>query len=161
MGAALRRAGRLFSRVLRHSVADERGVSAVEFGIMAPALVFMMVATYDLGIGIYRRMQVQNATQVGAAYAAAHGFSPSGISNAMANATSLSDITATPAPAQFCGCPTGSSITVMDCSATCPDGTQAATYARISGQATYQTIIPYPSLPASFVLTAQSTVRMQ
>jgi len=40
-------------------------------------------------------------------------------------------------------------------------GAQAGTYVTVSAQAVYNTLLPYPLLPSSYTLTAQSTVRTQ
>jgi Flp pilus assembly protein TadG len=37
------------------------GSAAIEFAIVAPALVLALIGTADLGLGIHRKMQVENA----------------------------------------------------------------------------------------------------
>ena len=137
------------------------GVIAVELGILAPAFVLMIVCTLDLGVGIYRKMQVQNAAQAGAQYAMAHGFSSSSVSTAVTSATALSSISASPAPSQFCGCLTNAAVISAPCSSTCADGSIPGTYVTVSSQSTYNTILSYPLIPNSFTFTAQSTVRIK
>ena len=61
------RARSVFRRVLERAVGDTSGVAAVEFGIIVPILVLMVVATADIGMGFYRKMQVEGAAQAGAA----------------------------------------------------------------------------------------------
>ena len=148
-------------RSLVHAKDDIRGVAAIELAIVCPLLAVLMVCTADLGMGIYRNMQVQNAAQAGAAYAMLHGFTSSAISTAVASATSLSEIAASPAPSQFCGCPSNAGIANIACSSTCAGGSSPGTYVSVSAQATYRTILPYPLVANSFTLTAQSTVRIQ
>jgi Flp pilus assembly protein TadG len=137
-----------------------RGVAAIELGLIAPILALMLVASFDVGMGIYRGMQVQTAAQAGAQYAVAHGFSTS-IANVVTGATSYSGISASPAPSRFCGCPSSSSVTAATCSSTCSNGSVAGTYVTVSSQATYSTILPYPIVPNSYALSSQSTVRIQ
>jgi Flp pilus assembly protein TadG len=151
---------RLRSRLARGLGRDVRGVIAVEFAIIAPVLLLVMICTIDLGMGIYRQMQVESAAQAGAEYAIAHGFSAS-IPNAVVNATSFSGITASPAPAQFCGCAATSGVTSASCGSTCPGGAAAGTYVTVSAQGSYNTILPYPLLPNTFTFASQSTVRIQ
>jgi Flp pilus assembly protein TadG len=139
----------------------EEGIAAVQFGILVPILILVGVCTLDVGAGIYRKMQVQNAAQAGAQYAVAHGFSQSSISAAVTNATTFSGIGASPSPSQFCGCPTNSGVTSATCSSTCADGSVAGTYVTVSSQGTYNTILTYPLLPNSFPFAAQATVRIQ
>lgn len=136
------------------------GVAAVEFALVATMLAFMLIGTLDLGFGIFRKMQVQYAAQAGAQYAMIHGFDQSLISSAVLNATNSSTISASPAPSQFCGCPSCSSIKSVSCGAACSTGT-AGTYVSVSAQSTYTPLFRFPIIPQSFTFTAQSTVRMQ
>ena len=106
-------------------------------------------------------MQVQDAAQAGAQYAAVHGFNASSISNAITGATSYSGISASPAPAQFCGCASATGISTVACGSQCPGNIAAGTYVTASAQSTYTTILPYPVIANSFALSAQSTVRIQ
>ena len=46
--------------------ADQEGLSAVEFALFAGLLVLALINTADVSIYIYQRMQVENATQMGA-----------------------------------------------------------------------------------------------
>src|SRR6478736_3179464 len=43
---------------------DERGASALEFAIFAGMLAFGLLNTADISIYIYKRMQVENATEM-------------------------------------------------------------------------------------------------
>jgi Flp pilus assembly protein TadG len=137
------------------------GVAAIEFAILATILILLMICTVDIGMGFYRKMQIQNAAQVGAQYAMLHGFSAGSISAAVTGATSFSGISASPDPTQYCGCPGNTGIGTTTCGSTCADGTTAATYVSVSAQGTYDTLLSYPLIPRSFTLTAQSTVRTQ
>jgi Flp pilus assembly protein TadG len=138
-----------------------RGTTAIEFAIIAPVLMLMTICTIDMGIGFYRYMQVESAAGVGAQSAALHGFNTSNIASAITNATSYSGISASPAPSQFCGCPSTSGIEVATCGSTCTGGAAAGTYVTTSAQSTYTPIMSYPLLPSSFTLSAQSTMRIQ
>ena len=55
---------------------DERGASALEFAIFAGILAFGLLNTADVSIYIYKRMQVENATEM-AAQAAWKACNPS------------------------------------------------------------------------------------
>ena len=146
---------------LRGTARDKRGVSAVEFAIVAPVLVAMLIPTVDIGMGLYTKMQVQNAVQAGAQYATASGWNSSGIQNAVTSATGLSSVLASPAPSQSCGCVNGTTLANASCSATCPDGSTAGVYVTVSAQSRYSPLFPYPVLGSSTTLTAQTTVRIQ
>jgi Flp pilus assembly protein TadG len=147
--------------LLSRALSDSRGVAAIEFAIIIPMLIMMVVCTADLGMGIYRTMQVQNAAQAGARYAMTNSFDATSISSAVTNATSFPGVVASPAPAQYCGCATNAGITAIACGATCAVGAVYGTYVKVSAQGTYATIVPYPLIASSFTLAAQASVRVQ
>jgi len=149
-------------RLVQRFLCDEdRGTSATEFALIAPILILMALCTVDVGRGFYYNMQVQNAAQAGARYAALHGFDQTSVSNAIAAATSNSGISASPAPVQFCGCPSDSGISATDCESLCPGGSAAGRYVTASAQAVYNTVFSYPVIADHVTLTSQSTLRIQ
>ena len=122
----------------------------------------LLVFAIDLGVGFYRKMQVENAAQAGAQYAAVNGFNASAVSSAVLSATNFSGITASPAPSQFCGCPSSTGVTIAaSCSSACSGGSAAGTYVAVSAQGTYSPLFSYPGIPSSYNFTAQATVRVQ
>jgi Flp pilus assembly protein TadG len=138
---------------------EASGAAAVEFGLIVPVLALMVVAVGDIGLGVVRKMQVENAVQLGAAYAVVHGFDSSAISAIVTAGDST--ISASPPPALSCGCAAGSSVTAVSCGSTCPGGATAGTYVTVSAQTTYSTTVSYGVAPSSYDLSAQSTVRLQ
>lgn len=140
---------------------DQNGIAAIEFGIILPIILVIAIATLDLGQGIYKNMQVQNAAQMGAQFAATRGFDPSLISQIVTDSTGFASIEATPEPKQFCGCASSAGIDAIDCDSKCANGTNAGRYVRVSAEGIYNTLLPYPYFPSSYRLKAQSTVRFQ
>lgn len=158
------RRGRLLYSLVRHvrtAAHDRGGVAAIEFGIMIPLLSLMVVSVTDIGLALYRKMQVENAAQAGAQYAIVRGFDVTGVSNAVTSATNSTAITASPGPFQFCGCPTSAGVSAVSCGAVCASGAQAGTYATVSAQGTYYTLINYQVVAATYTYSAQSTARLQ
>jgi Flp pilus assembly protein TadG len=148
-------------RVLRRGAGDNRGAAAIEFGIIVPLLAILLISAADVGLGVYRKMQVEDAAQAGAEYAIRHGFNVNAISAAVLAATSASTISSSPAPVQFCGCAAGSGVMPTSCGATCPAGGTAGTYTTVSAQGSYSTILNYTVVPDTYTFSAQSTVRLQ
>ncbi len=146
---------------IRAAARDSRGVAAIEFGIMVPLLSLMVVSVTDIGLAVYRKMQVENAAQAGAQYAIIHGFDTTGISSAVTSATNSTAITASPGPVQFYGCPTSTGVSVVSAGTICTGGAQAGSYTTVSAQATYYTLINYQIVAASYTYSAQSTTRLQ
>jgi len=150
-------------RLLGFARADA-GNAAVEFALAAPILLGLLVPVADLGIAFSQDIQVQQAAQAGAQYAASHPWntnSPTQITNAVIAASTLPAIAASPAPSQVCGCPTGSAITVASCGSTCSNGSITGYYVVVNAQVPYTSALPYSLLGQSVTLTAQSTVRIR
>ena len=139
---------------------DEAGVAAIEFGLMAPFLMMLVVGTVEVGSGVYQAMLAQNAAEAGAVYASKHGFDIDGISGAVLGATAAAGITATPAPSQFCGCPAAADVTATDCALNCADGAAPGQYVRISAQITHTPIISFSGIAVPGAITGQAIVRM-
>ncbi len=141
--------------------ANCRGVSSVEFALAAPLLVAILTVLVDYGIGFYEKMQVEDAAQAGAQYALLHGWNSDAIQNAVVSATTLSGVSASPAPTKTCGCPSGSTVTAADCSGVCANGLSPGTYVTVNAQATYVPLISYPVMGSSVTLTGQSMARIK
>ena len=151
---------RIRERTARWKVGDA-GVAAIEFAIIAPLLMLLLVGIVELGFGIHQAMQVQDAAEAGALYAGKYGWDQAGIAAAVVNATGADNVTATPAPVQFCGCPSVSGIAEISCSATCPSGTGAERYVRISASMPHTQILVGLLMPIPDVLTGTAVVRTQ
>ena len=136
------------------------GVAAVEFALSMTLLMALLMPVIDLGMAFYQKMQVEAAAQVGAQYAAVHGWDSTAIQNAITTATAL-QVTAAPAPTTSCGCPTGTAVTPASCATYCPNGQLVGTYVTASAQSTYTPIVPYSLLGSSVTLQAAATVRIQ
>ena len=144
----------------RWSRLGEAGTAALEFGLLAPFLVLLVVGAVDVGTAAYQAMQAQNAAEAGAIYAARYGFNTAGISSAVANATEAAAISATPAPSQFCGCPGASGITDTSCSSTCTGGTAPGQYLRISARITHASLFSISSFIVPGTFTGEAIVRI-
>ena len=148
-------------RLLMRAAGNTSGAAAIEFGVIVPMLALMVTAVIDLGLGIYSKMQLEDAAQAGVEWAIRNGFDANAISTAVSSATNSSKITTSPAPMQYCGCASGSSITSATCGSPCPGGTQAGTYVTVSAQATFNTTLNYPMVPSTYTFATQSTARLQ
>jgi Flp pilus assembly protein TadG len=157
----LQEARRTLRRHFTRAVKDTTGVAAVEFAFMVPIFGLMLISVTDIGLSVYRKMQVEGAAQVGAQYAVVNGFDVNAISTAVTSASKATAVTATPSPTKFCGCLTGVSISTVSCGTTCPGGALAGTYTTVSARASYSTILDYLVVPVTYQYDAQSTVRLQ
>lgn len=156
-----RHARQKLRRFFANGAADTSGAAAIEFGILVPLFGLMVISVADIGLGVYRKMQVEDAAQAGAQYAIARGFDTSGISGAVTSAVNSTAVTASPTPIKFYGCLNGTDINVVPSGTSCPDGTQARTYTTVYAQGNYSTLFNYGVVPEAYTINAQSTVRLQ
>jgi Flp pilus assembly protein TadG len=164
--------------VLARLRADNRAVAVIEFAVVMPILVFLLLPLVDLGMGFYAKTQVMTAAQAGAQYAFVHGWngnsstSQTAILSAISSATGLSGVQASPAPALACGCADGTNITYSSpggsfspssCSAmtACASSQKPGAYVTINTQVTYSPLFTYLIFSGSTTLSATSTVRIQ
>ena len=148
--------GRGFSRLLF----EEKGTAAIEFGMVGTFLCLLLLGLVDFGMGYWEQIQVGNAARAGAEYAIFNGWNQSGITTAVTSATSLSSISATPAPTQSYGCPSVSAITTAAYGATCTGGGTAGSYVTVNAKASYSTLFTYPGVTNPLNLTASVTIRV-
>jgi Flp pilus assembly protein TadG len=149
---------------------NESGTAAIEFGLFLPFLLILLTGTVELGLSMYEAMQVSNAVDAGALYAAKNGFNAANISSATTGASGLPSqlnvLNATPAPTQFCGCPSASgSVSNLGppaptCSATACSGGPAGTYVQVNASLNHTVILPTSwGIPTTF--TAKAVIRIQ
>lgn len=166
-----------FRRAWRKFRRNQRGVAMIEFAVVMPMLVLLMLPLVDLGIGFYTKTQVMTAAQAGAQYAFVNGWSgtnstaQTAILSAVTSATSLASISATPAPTLACGCSDGTTITYSspgsfsqsDCAtlAACANGQDPGAYVTISAQANYTPLFTFGIFGGASTLSASSTVRVE
>ncbi len=144
----------------RNGVTAVSGTAAVEFALAATLVLILLSPIIDLGMAFYQQLQVQDAAQAGAQYAAAKGWDSTGIQNAVTSATTLS-ISASPAPSESCGCPNGTTFVSASCSSSCTNGQNAGTYVTVNAQSSYTPIVPYSFFGSPTTLTATSVVRIK
>lgn len=150
----------------RHAIfmlgGSDKASSAIEFALLAPVLLFFLIAALDFGLGMARSMAVAWAVQAGAQYASMHQFDQTAIKAAVQSASQINDFTFSPQPTQFCGCADSSSaLRTVSCTTTCSNGKTAGTYVSVTAQSLYSTLFSYPGLPATFTLSASATVRIK
>jgi uncharacterized membrane protein len=136
------------------------GLAAVEAALILPVLLLLATGLFDLGFAAYEAMQVQSAADAGAHYASKNTWDTTAITTAVTSATGGSGITANPAPAQFCACPAGGTLTTVSCASTCANGDPPSLYGRVSAQKLHSSALSFPGLPTPLTLKADAVVRL-
>ena len=98
---------------------DRTGISAMEFALIAPVLMTIMLGAFDLGNAAYQYIELDQVVRTGGQYALSNPSDTAGIAAAVSSAatdTGLSSVTVT-GPTYFCACdPSGTSrATPVDC----------------------------------------------
>ena len=68
---------------------SQRGVAMIEFAVVTPILVLLLLPLTDLGMGFYQKTQLMTAAEAGTQYAWRNAYSPANIKTAVQNATGL------------------------------------------------------------------------
>ena len=152
---------------LYSSLGCQRGTFAVEFALIAPLLLLMLVGAYDVSTIIQENMVLQNATRVGIQYGLIRrpvqgDLQP--VENAVK--TSLpsdwlgdnSPYSAKVAVTIQCEC---SQSGATSCSSGCPVGEQRMSFLGIEVKKTSKFLFQYPGLGESIDLHDKSLVRLQ
>jgi hypothetical protein len=139
-------------------LAAREGGAAIEFALIMPIAVAMLVLMFDLGTGGYVKSRVLSAAQAGTTYVEAHGWNRPGIVLAVREATNLPSVNIQ--ARLSCGCVAGTAINDQLCGSPCPSGAAAGTYAAVTASSVYTPLIPYPGLARSMTLSASSIVRI-
>ena len=143
----------------------DRGLAAVEFGLIAPVLIMLVLGLFDFGLAYRQQLNVNAAAEAGASYAVTNGFNATQISSAVTS--SVAGIQSSPAPTEFCGCPnatsgiTQSSSPTPPCVVHCPDGSSPGVYVSVTALLSYTTVVPWPGITNPLQLTSNQMVRIQ
>ena len=165
---------------------DERGASALEFAIFAGILAFGLLNTADISIYIYKRMQVENATEMAAQAAwkacdPSKGYLPATLScpnltTAMtqaAQSTALGNqvtiATGSPQEGFYCLNDAGALQHIAnaslnppaDCSSTGLPGQQPGDYIRVTTSLSYAPLFPGVTVAGVFPTPIMKTSMMR
>lgn len=115
------------------------GVSAAEFGMIAPAMIVLFAGLVDLAGAMQQTIRLENAARAGAQYAMSFPEDTAGIMAATAAAVGGSGGTVAVVPA-YCACPGGSTATVS-CEGTPCGGAPSGVYVGVSITRPYAAVI--------------------
>jgi len=135
------------------------GNVAVEFAMLLPVLVLMLMGVLDFGLGAYQAMAVQSAARVGGQYALVHPGNAAGIEAAVRNATYIDGVDMTVGSSEYCQCP-GSSAVSCD-TGVCASNVAYQRFAQVTVSKPYVLMFPFPGFPDSLTLSGAVTLRTQ
>lgn len=145
----------------------QEGAIAIEFAMIAPLLIIMAIATYDISIVIKQKLALQNATRIGVQYGMVRRPVQGDMQNVinavkqtLPTAWNKANIEIQPLVTAMlqCECSTGVAIA---CGVKCNAGQTRITYLKVEITKTYQTMMPYPGFDSSFQISDEAIVRLQ
>jgi Flp pilus assembly pilin Flp len=140
---------------LRSYLRLQGGASAIEFALLAPVLVFMLVATLDFGMFIKQKMMLQSMVSTAADYAM-RTQSDGGLETVAENAYGGEFENITLIYAFECECSDG---VVRQCPTDCAMNDYQRRFIKVDASGVFEPMFPYPGVPSS--LTLDSTSRMR
>lgn len=147
----------------------ERGAALVEFALVLPLLIALLVGIIEIGRLTYFAIQVANAAHAGAQYGAL-GFPNAASGNMQVVATKDGQNSISSTSAQYvCACwnpATGSETpsvpSLAGCGSSCSTGGHLVTYAQVSATGTLHALFNYGflGLPNQWTVTRVATIRV-
>lgn len=148
---------------MKHYISNIAGIAAVEFALVAPMLILLVVGLYDFCSYINTAMKLEN-TAVSAAQFVLQGGDPDDIEELVIMESSLgltedNRDSVSVSSDYVCACHDGE---VVDCSAgLCADtGDYVHRYFEVTMSVDYETALPYPGMPSSLPLYGFATLRV-
>jgi len=148
---------KIFMKLLR----KEDGAAAVEFALVSPFIIFLIVGMMDFAFYINQRMALESLARAAAEYVVKGGD----IDNVDEDVLQRSRLTPKEEgdePIEVSGevaCECGGGE-VVTCGEPCPNGYQRRFYA-ISLSKTYSSMFKYPGLPQTMVLTGSTRLQIE
>ena len=140
----------VFVRTVREVLHKTDGVSAVEFALLAPMLIFSVLATVDLGLAISERMTIGHILRAGAQTATQNaGITQISLVMRTTAAKNMTLVAAGSAGTdkavalgvrQMCACAAQPAVAVA-CSTTCSPSAPTQVYYILTGSKTYAGLI--------------------
>ena len=137
----------------------EEGTAAIEFGLLAPLLVSLLLCGAEIGYFIQQTMMVNSAVEAGIAVAAKRGGDSAAITSAILTNAALPGLEAVTSP-PFCGCVANNTVTKTPCDGTCASKLVPGHYVTVGAKLKPRSIMPSAILPLPTLITAQSTTRL-
>ena len=136
-------------------------MAIVEFAILVPALMMLLIGLIEMGRFAYYSIIVANAARAGAQYGAqtlVTAADSAGMKQAALNdGQNISGLSVPTLPSSFCQCADGSTST---CDATDCSSSHRLTYVQVDTRGPYNSLFNYPGLPSTFPVNSQAIMQV-
>jgi Flp pilus assembly protein TadG len=123
--------------------ADERGAAGIEFALIAPILIALVIAIIDLGMATYAKREAHAAAQAAAQFSLIAGWEPDAIESAAANSSALAAPLIT--VERVWACASAGALSFVAEGSSCSGGA-AGTYVRVTVDPQFTPILPMDGL---------------
>ena len=149
----------------------DRGQSLLEFALMAPFLLLLLVGVVEIGRVIYYAVEVTNGATAGVQYGSQDALTAKNIAQMQSRATldaGVTGMTATAVNGCTCDPGNGTSCTypvVGQGSCTnefsCPAGEQVVECVQVNTQANIEPLFHFPGLPTTYQASGKAVMRVR
>jgi Flp pilus assembly protein TadG len=153
------------TRLLRDlSARTDAGQALVEAALVLPVLLLMILGALETGSIAYNAIEVANAAEAGALYAAqsrANAANTAGITQAATNdASNVLSVTATATTTCACQSAAGTLTTLACTGTTCLSPSQVVEWVNVVTAAKVTPMFQLPGLPTTLTLNGNATMRV-
>lgn len=132
------------------------GNVAIEFAIVLPFLLMLVLAGMDFGIVEFNKILLRSAVNAGIEQAIGASSTPAAVTTAVQNATTMQNVTI--GVTQFCQC---SNNTAIACNSTCTGGGSPDKYIQISASTNVTLSGVYSFVPNPFPISEQAIMMVR
>jgi Flp pilus assembly protein TadG len=159
--------GRFFFAPRVNITRRESGQSLVEFALMLPLLLLLLIGVIEIGRYAYIAILVGNAARAGAAYGSQTHITAADQTGIIAaadndfqnNGQNVSTLNVTKTYA--CGCDNAGTISVTDCtSGICPTGQNKVVSLQVTASFMFSSLFNYPGIPSPITVARTATMRI-
>lgn len=140
-------------------IKDKEGAAAVEFALLAPLFIMLIMGIADFGVYVNKSMQLENLARAAVEYVVKGGDEEnvqSDILEASLPPSELEEVTAE--GETTCEC--SSSGTAGVCGTSCENGAYQRRFYSMSITRTYNPLFAYPGLPEQIVITGAARLQV-
>ncbi len=141
---------------IRRGARNESGNAIVEFALIVPVLLIMIMGLVDAGRAIGANARIGMGVTAGLRYALSDSYATANISAAAYSGSGYDPAEATVAVERFCECPDGAAVV---CSATCVAGFKRI-YVQVDMTLTQETLFSYPVIGNSITVSRTGSLQV-
>jgi hypothetical protein len=145
-----------------HPTCGSNGQSLVEFALVVPLLLLLVLGAVEIGRAAYYAIAVVNAARSGVQYGAQNHTTAGdnvGIQQAAVNDFPMLSLDNVTIDTSYCECPDGS--VAPNCEQTdCPVDNRFIPYLKVNTQMQIMSLVGFPGLPPSVSITGEAIMRI-